>query len=184
MCSWALLATKNNSQVDPGFLNKAEHEEKTLCHFGVFKNKFIIFSFDICSQWCSLCREVFVHWLMLLLGTLCVCSSVLLRCGIGNCSVRSDKHAEDVGTEPYICGEIMIFPNKAVHRALLWAMFLESVIQFYFSSRVVKIRRFILKVSYVYVNKSLNPLKRNFYPALNVSKILNNYFSADLVWCL
>lgn len=62
-----------------------------------------------------------------------MCSSVLLRCGIGNCSVRSYKHAEDVGTEPDICGEIMIFTNKDVW-ALLWAMFLERVIQCYFSS--------------------------------------------------
>lgn len=41
MYSLALLATKNNSQVGPGFLNKAEHEEKTLCHFGVSKTSLL-----------------------------------------------------------------------------------------------------------------------------------------------
>lgn len=37
---------------------------------------------------------------------------------------------------------------------------------------------------YVYVNKCLNPSNRNFYPAPNEAKILNNHFPADLVWCL
>ena len=36
------------------------------------KDKLIIFSFDTCFQWCSLCSGVFVHCLILLVSTSCV----------------------------------------------------------------------------------------------------------------
>lgn len=71
--SLALLSTRNNdSQVGSVFINKPDKKKKDIIPLWRLKDKFIIFSFDICFQWCSLCSGVFVRWLVLLLSTSCV----------------------------------------------------------------------------------------------------------------
>ena len=61
-----------DSQVGSGFLNRTRQTRGDISLLGSMENKFIIASFDICSQRWSLCSGVFVRWLMRVLGTSCV----------------------------------------------------------------------------------------------------------------